>query len=163
MLKKNVNFQFQKHVEFHLGVGHVGAKGHPSSSDHLDKRALSTVALTTLPGKHSHWGEKDVWVPAPPAPAPLSQALLPHLHLLLHLLPSLLSLLEALLRLLVGPRSAANPHRDHPEEPDHRLLGGNQPSGQCANSPRPGSRKVSCISKLTRSRNETVLLTGWGS
>ena len=128
--------------------------GSPNSWTHNFARQTLTLRSETV-SKRSNIGREDVWVPAPSAPPPLSH-LLPHLHLLLHLLPCLLPLLPPLLPLLLGPRGAPHPHRDHPEEPDHGLLGGYQPTCQCSNSPRSRGRQVGTLSTLLYIKCNTV-------
>ena len=94
-------------------------------------------------GHQTDW-MRHVWVPASSTnPSSFQPAACPQLHL--HLLP--------LLCLLLCPRSAPNPHWDDPEEPAHRLLGGNQPTCQRTHSPQSWGCQVRLV--------PTLLLVFW--
>ena len=89
-------------------------------------------------GHRTDW-MRHVWVPASSTnPSSFQPAACPQLHL--HLLP--------LLCLLLCPRSAPNPHWDDPEEPAHRLLGGNQPTCQRTHSPQSWGCQVRLVPTL---------------
>ena len=89
---------------------------------------------------------KDVRVPPPPS---LHLPDIAHLHIFLVLLlfrfveGKLVVHLVLLPHLLLPPRGAADPHGDHPEELDHRLLGGHQLACPCTHSQVQGSVMVS--------------------
>ena len=89
---------------------------------------------------------KDVRVPPPPS---LHLPDIAHLHIFLVLLlfvfveGKLVVHLVLLADLLLPSRGAADPHGDHPEELDHRLLGGHQLARQCTHSQVQGSVMVS--------------------
>ena len=89
---------------------------------------------------------KDVRVPPPPS---LHLQDIAHLHIFLVLLlfvfveGKLVVHLVLFADLLLPPRGAADPHGDHPEELDHRLLRGHQLASQCTHSQVQGSVMVS--------------------